>query len=129
MAARLSHASGTPTILTLQLHEMDVEEAARTTDHKTAGGAVLRYVVGTRVRRATCLFMLRTAAEHDTFWTFYRSVMAVNTRFTFTADIVNYPGDTWSALFVSFPQFTRIRMGTRIVGGMRVEIEDLPVAL
>lgn len=127
--ARLAHASATPTTLDLQLHEFEVEDICRTTDHKTAGGATLRYVVGTRIRRGSCLFILRTATEHDQFWTFYRTVTAVNTRFTFTADFVNYVGDPWSAFFVSFPRFERYRVGTRIAGGLRVEIEDAPVAL
>lgn len=127
--ARFSHASGTPTTLDLQLHEMSTEDVVPKTQHRTPMGTLLRYVHGTRYRRASLTLMLRTSTEHDNFLSFYRSVSLLNTRFTFVADLTNYPSDTWSAYFVDDPVFDRVQAGARIVGAVRVTIEDAPANL
>jgi hypothetical protein len=130
MAARLSHASATPNTLDLILQEMSVTEDCPTQDHRTDYGVILRYVIGVRIRKASLEFLLTTPAEHDNFWTFYRTATNANTRFTFTADNINYPSDTWSAFFVSTPKFERRKMpGARILGTLRVDIQDAPVTL
>jgi hypothetical protein len=131
VAARLSHGSGTPSTLDLTLIEMEVGEIVPTQTHKTDYGTILRYVLGVRYRTASLEFYIKSATEHDQFWTFYRTVTNANTRFLFIADATNFPGDQWSAFFVSDPKFSRDRRigGARIAGTVSVDIVDAPVAL
>jgi len=130
MAAHFSHASATPTTLDLSLREMTVEDVVPTLDHQTDYGVVLTYVIGVRYRKASLTLMVITPAQHDQFWSFYRSVINANTRFTFTADHTNFSGDQWSAKFASVPQFDRLQVpGARIVGDIQVEIQDVAVSL
>jgi hypothetical protein len=131
VAARLSHASGTPSVLDLTLLEMSVDELVPTQEHMTDYGTRLRYVLGVRYRTATLEFFVKSATEHDQFWTFYRTVTNANTRFTFIADATNFGSDTWSAYFTSTPSFDRDRRigGARIAGTIKVDIADAPVTL
>jgi hypothetical protein len=131
VAAQLSHASATPSSLELTLMEMSVEDVVPTKSHLTDYGTVLRYVLGVRYRTATLDFYITSAAQHDQFWQFYRSVTNANTRFQFIADNVNFPSDIWSAYFMSAPEFERDRRigGARIAGTLRVDIQDAPVSL
>lgn len=132
MAARLMHASATPATLDLILRDMNVEEIVPTQDHQTDYGVILRYVIGVRYRMASLEFMVTTAAEHDAFWSFYRTATNANTRFTFIADAVNFPADSWSAFFTSSPpQFDRDKRvgGSRILGTIKVKIQDAAVNL
>ena len=130
MPARFSHGGATPSLVEVQLHEMTTRDVVPKTHHQTPTGAAIgRYVHGTRYRVGELTIILRTSTEHDNFLSFHRTAMNANTRFTFTADTVNYPGDTWSAFFMTEPTYERLRMGTRNAGVMRVQIEDVPVAL
>ncbi len=131
MAARLSHASGTPTSLDLTLVEMKVDREVPVQDHRTEYGTVMRYVLGVRYRTASLTFYIKSAAEHDQFWTFYDSVMNANTRATFIADMANFPSDVWSILFTSTPSFDRDNRigGARIAGEMSVDVQDRAVSL
>lgn len=129
MAARFSHASGTPTSLDLQLHELSTTDVVPKTQHKTPTGTALRYVHGTKYRRGELVLFVKTATERDNFLSFHRSVSSVNTRFTFIADVTNFASDTWSAFFVTDPVFERYRAGSRIVEAVRVVIEDAPSSL
>ncbi len=130
MPARFSHGSATPAFVEVQLHEMQTRDAVPDTFQRTATGVrVGQYIHGTRYRLAELTIMVRNSTEHNNFLSFHRTAKNANTRFTFTADIVNYPTDTWSAVFASEPVFDRIRMGTKIVGAFRVQIEDVPVSL
>jgi hypothetical protein len=125
MAARFIHASATPASLDLSLREMTVEDVVPTLTHETDYGTVLRYVIGTKLRRAKLKLMVTTPTEHDQFWSFYRSATSANSRFTFIADATNFASDTWSAYFMSVPEFTREQMpGARILGTIEVEIQD-----
>ena len=130
MAARFAHAGATPTTLDLQLHEMTTRDVVPKTHHQTPTGAAIgRYVHGTRYRVGDLLVKVRTATEHDNFLSFHRTAMNANTRFTFTADVTNFPGDTWSAFFMTEPVFERLQAGAKIIGAFRFQIEDVPVAL
>jgi hypothetical protein len=131
VAARLSHASATPSVLDLTLMEMSVEENVPTQEHLTDYGTRLRYVLGVRYRTATLEFYVKTATEHDQFWSFYRTVTNANTRFTFIADATNFGSDTWSAFFISTPTYDQDRRvgGPRRAGTIKVDIADAPVTL
>jgi hypothetical protein len=131
MAARLSHGSATPSTLDLTLMEMQVEEIVPTQDHQTDYGTVLRYVLGVRYRKASLEFYVKSATEHDQFWSFYRTATNANTRFQFIADATNFGSDSWSAFFVSTPKFDRDRRigGARIAGTIKVDIQDAPASL
>jgi hypothetical protein len=131
VAARLSHASATPSVLDLTLMEMSVDEQVPTQEHLTDYGTRLRYVLGVRYRTATLEFYVKTSTEHDQFWTFYRTVTNANTRFTFIADTTNFGSDTWSAFFTSTPTFDRDKRvgGARNAGTIKVDIADSPVTL
>lgn len=130
MAARLAHASGTPTTLDLQLCEQTEIPEVLKTEHRTASGQRLRYIRGDRVRQSQCVFALKTATEYDNFYSFFETVEEVNTRFTFTPDFTNFPSRTYTAFFLGQPSFERVRVpGARIMGFVTVTIEDQPVAL
>jgi hypothetical protein len=131
VAARLSHASATPSVLDLTLMEMSVDEQVPTQEHLTDYGTRLRYVLGVRYRTATLEFYVKSATEHDQFWTFYRTVTNANTRFTFIADTTNFGSDVWSAYFTSTPSFDQDKRigGPRRAGTIKVDIADAPVTL
>jgi hypothetical protein len=131
VAARLSHASATPSVLDLTLMEMSVDEQVPTQEHLTDYGTRLRYVLGVRYRTATLEFYVKSATEHDQFWTFYRTATNANTRFTFIADTTNFGSDVWSAYFTSTPSFDQDKRigGARRAGTIKVDIADAPVTL
>jgi hypothetical protein len=126
--ARFSHpTAGTVDLI---LTGIDIQEQAPTHEHKTAYGTVLRYVLGTRWRTGSLDLMVTSKAQRDAFFAFYRAVTLSNARFTFIEDTVNYPFETWSALFVSDPKYTPRRMpGARVVGTITVDIQDAPTSL
>jgi hypothetical protein len=131
MAARFSHASATPSVLDLNIRSMSTDENVPTQEHTTDYGVRLRYVLGVRFRTASIELYVKTATEHDQFWTFYRTVTNANTRFTFIADTTNFGSDTWSAFFTSTPSFDRDKRvgGARNAGTIKVDIADAPVTL
>jgi hypothetical protein len=131
MAARLSHASATPTVLDLTLRSMSTDPIVPIQEHLTDYGVRLRYVLGVRYRTASLELYVKTATEHDNFLSFYRTVTNANTRFTFIADTTNFGSDTWSAFFTSTPTFDRDDRvgGGRLAGTIKVDIADAPVTL
>lgn len=131
MAARLSHGAATPSSLDLTLIEMSVDRIVPAKDNRTEYGTILRYIIGVKYRTASLTFYIKSATEHDQFWTFYDSVMAANTRATFVADATNFPSDVWSILFTSTPTFDRDRRigGARIAGELSVDVQDVPSTL
>ena len=126
--ATFSHASATPNPLTVILRGISIGEQIPKLDHQTDYGTLSRYIVGTRFRTAKLTLLVTTKTEHDNFLSFYRSAMLANTRFTFIADPTNAPSDTWSAFFMSEPEFER-RMHPGILGEFTVEIQDVAVTL
>lgn len=130
MAARLFHASATPTSVDLILRQMQEGEDIPGPMHRTAGGQRLNYVVGTRIRNASLTFALVTMTEKNNFQSFLRSMKLANTRGTFTVDTTNHASDTWSFFFTSAPKYDRRQMpGARIYDEVTIEIEDAPIAL
>lgn len=128
--ASFTHGSATPTTIDVILREFSMKPFVPGPSHRTAGGARLNYIVGTRVRAASLTLMVTTATEHDQWWSFFYSAKLANTRFTFVKDPIYRPSDTWSAFFVSEPEIQEIQFPFgRIVGEITVEIEDAPVAL
>lgn len=130
MAARLSHASATPATLDVILRGMSESENIPGAMHRTAGGARLNYIVGTRIRSATLTLAFITAAEKAQFQSFVRTMKAANTRGTFVADTVNFPSDTWSFFITADPEWDRRQMpGNRLYDECTLKIEDQPVLL
>lgn len=134
MAARFTHGSATPTVLDIILKEMDVEEDAPTRTHYTDyGNMVGRYILGKRTRRASLELWVSTKTEYDNFWSFYRTSLNANTRFTFVVETTNDASDVWSALWSSTPKFSRDQnvpgSGNRKAGTISIDIEDQTVNL
>lgn len=129
MAARLAHPSATPTSIDLQLVSQEEQPGILKTEHPTAGGGMLRYIRGPRVRRSTCVFALRNDTEYDNFFNFLQSAELANTRFTFTPDVTNFPGRTYTAFFLGGASFQNVRIPREVMGFVTTEIIDQPVTL
>ena len=128
--ARFTHASATPATLDVILRGFEESEDIPQASHRTAGGARLKYIVGTRIRKATLTLLLTSATEKANFQSFYRTATNANTRFTFIREPTYYGSDTWSAFFTSAPSYSHTQMpGSRILEELTCEIEDAPVAL
>jgi hypothetical protein len=129
MAARFLHGSAVPSTLDIILREMEVEEDAPVQRHRTDYGNIIgTYVLGKRTRSASLELMVTTQTEYNNFWSFYRTAVNANTRFTFIADTTNDPSDSWSAFFISEPKFQRDPdvpgSGSRKAGTISVDIQD-----
>ncbi len=128
--ARFTQAGATPTTIDVILRQFSMRPYVPGVSHRTAGGARMNYIVGTRARSASLTLMVTTATEHDQWWSFFYSAKMANTRFTFVKDPIYRPSDTWSAFFISEPEIQEIQSPFgRIVGEISVDIEDVPVAL
>lgn len=126
--AFFSHGSASPSNITIILRAIEIDEIDPIVDHMTDYGNISRYVLGTRFRKAKLTLMVTTKTEKDNFFAFYRSATNAGSRFTFIADTTNEPSDTWSAFFVSAPQFQR-RLHPGVLGDIEVEIQDAAVSL
>lgn len=128
--ARFAHASATPPSVDLILDDISIDEIVPKHTDQTAYGVVLRYLLGVRYRRADLDILAITLADRDAFLSFYRTATRANTRFTFTADYVNHPTDTWSAFFMSEPSYKPRKLPNgRVAGTFSVTIQDQPVTL
>jgi hypothetical protein len=134
MAARFTHGSATPAVIDIILREFDMEPVAPTRTHYTDyGNRIGTYVLGKYTRRASLEVMVTTKAEYDAFLSFFRTATNANTRFTFVADAINNPSDTWSAFFMGEPKFSRDPnvpgSNSRHTGTFSFDIEDATVNL
>ena len=128
--ATLAHGAATPAVLTIGLFEMSEGDICPGAMHRTAGGALLTYVVGTHARTADLTFILLTQTEKNNFQSFYHTSKLANTPFTFIADPVYHPTDTWTAKWTSEPKYDRRKMPAgRVYDTVTIGIQDQAVAL
>ena len=126
--ARFTHGSaGTVDLI---LDAIDIDPVVPEHTDQTKYGIVLRYILGVHYRRADLDLLAITKADRDNFLAFHRAVMRANTRFTFIADYVNHPTDTWSAFFMSGLTYKPRKLpNARIMGTFSVTIQDAPATL
>jgi hypothetical protein len=128
--ARLICAAATPNTLDLGLREIELADDVPGPQHRTAGRAILEYVIGVSVRSAKVTLILLSLTEKDNFRSFYRTTKAANTRWTFIPDAVYHPTDVWSVKFTSNPSYAPKKLPSgRICWEVSFDIEDAPVTL